>query len=366
MHPPPVYSVRLVHISIFVPFCSVSKRNMQPSKVYITVDVECAEERLHSGQIRPAIGPEMRVFGRFSNQRRELGIGLIMDELDRYQLKATFFVEVLASYHFGKELLTETCDYIRTRGHDVQLHLHPVLRQPDWATAGLHPVQDNIGRYTTEDQTSLLREGLDLLSEAGVSRSEIVSFRAGNYGSDNRTWDALRTVGLPISSSYNLYYLGGACNVNWSSHEITLFDTTRGVLELPIANFRDRRGHFRHLQIAAVSTKETTSFLSKAQSLGHQHLCIVTHSFEYFHLDSVSKARARPNRINIHRLRSLCRFLAENSDRFRVSTLAELATEKCQERSDGSVTRIPIGSQRDKLMRLAEQGFKRFDSIIGI
>ena len=49
------------------------------TRVYITVDVECAEER---GASQPLQGYDLRVFGRFANQRRGLGIELLMDELE--------------------------------------------------------------------------------------------------------------------------------------------------------------------------------------------------------------------------------------------------------------------------------------------
>ena len=61
------------------------------TRVDPTVDVECAEERRVSGGIRPALGYDIAMWGRFVNQREDLGIGLIMRETESYGLRATFF-----------------------------------------------------------------------------------------------------------------------------------------------------------------------------------------------------------------------------------------------------------------------------------
>src|SRR5438067_10569104 len=94
---------------------------MSRVRVYITIDTECAEERGDN----PPLGWDLRVWGRFENQRRALGIELIMDELERYGLHGTFFTEALGSAYFGEQGLGEVVRAMVVRGHDVQLHTHP-------------------------------------------------------------------------------------------------------------------------------------------------------------------------------------------------------------------------------------------------
>src|SRR5439155_19059142 len=71
------------------------------TRVYFTVDVECAEERVARGVIQPALGYDLRVWGRFSNHDDELGVPLIMRELERYGHRGTFFVGPFGARHFG-------------------------------------------------------------------------------------------------------------------------------------------------------------------------------------------------------------------------------------------------------------------------
>src|SRR5437763_16837389 len=95
------------------------------TRVYVTVDVECAEERTIGGRELPAQGYDVRMWGRFSNQKKDLGVGLIMDELEAHGMRATFFTEVFGSQHFGIDGLREVVQAMHRRGHDVQLHTHP-------------------------------------------------------------------------------------------------------------------------------------------------------------------------------------------------------------------------------------------------
>jgi hypothetical protein len=330
------------------------------TRVFITIDVECSEERPFAGVVRPPIDYELRVWGRFENQSRELGIGLIMDVLEASKLRATFFVEVLGAAFFGEDRLAEVCRGITARGHDVQLHVHPILRQADWHSQGIEPPVDDIGAYSTDEQVAMLREGLDILERCDVPRDQVHAFRAGNYGADNRTWSAMKQVGLTVSSNYNASYLGDSCRIDWPTRENALFDTGEGVLELPISNFVEPSGRLRHLQLSAVSTGEMIHYIEQAPALGVQEVTIVTHSFEFFHLDSVAARKARPNRLNIARLEKLCRYLRDRSDQVEVRTVASLATEAvAPSKAPGP---LPRGARLPRWRRIVEQAVKRVES----
>ena len=51
------------------------------TRVYLTVDVECSEERIIGAALQPARGYDLRVWGRLANQGRELGLPLVTDAL---------------------------------------------------------------------------------------------------------------------------------------------------------------------------------------------------------------------------------------------------------------------------------------------
>lgn len=347
---------------------------MTRTRVYLTVDVECAEERGAAGRALPAQGYDLRVWGRFANQRRELGIGLVLRELAAEGLRATFFTEALGAESFGLDGLREVVAALRGAGHDVQLHAHPVQRCARYRSLGRAAAPDDLAAYALDEQIALLGDAIALLGDAGVPRHEIRAFRAGNYGASNATWAALAAVGLRVSSSYNPSYTH-RCRIAFPGARPGLFRAEHGVFELPITTFIEPgiepggRGH-RHLQITAVSLAELTHCLWQARRLGIPEVTIVTHSFEFAHVDSIERRRGRVNTVNLRRLRGLCRFLRRHDAAFEVDTVGALAARL--DAGDGarpaaaSVSAWPRGRRRDRARRLVEQAWKRLEARLPI
>ena len=332
----------------------------QRTRVYLTVDVEGAEERVNGAALQPARGYDLRVWGRLRNQGGDLGIPLIVDELGQAGLPATFFVEPFGSSYFGEAGLTEICGYLRGRGLDVQLHAHPVQRRVDWHSQGEPRLPDDMAAYGTGAQLALLRLGLTILERCGVPRASLLAFRAGNFGASNDTWRAMAAAGLRLSCNFNLCYLDKSCRILWPAPANALFDTATGVYELPVTNFVDGRGHFRHLQVSAVSFPEMRHTLLEAARLGLPEVTIVTHPFEYFLIDSDADETGRPNPVNIERLRQLCRFLRERVDLFAVETVGALARRLGRDRPMAEhPSVVPRGRRALRYRRFAEQAYQR-------
>ncbi|MCK5799907.1 MAG: hypothetical protein KAI47_22105 [Deltaproteobacteria bacterium] len=344
------------------------------TRVYITIDTECREERRLGDNIQPMAGYDLRVWGRFANQRHALGIGLIMNALNAHRLRATFYVDPMGSVIFGQEGLHAVCHEIQGRGHDIQLHLHPIQRQADWITRRLSPPSDHLTDYDLDGQTALLKEGIELLVEAGVARDDLVSFRAGHFSANEDTWRAMDRAGLRISSNYNPCYAdkGMALRPSPRFHEgeepSGLFDTGLGVWELPISNFVEPSGARRHLQVTAISLTEMKDILWQADALGVGEVTIVTHSFELYHLDDPELRRGRPNRLNIHRFRGLCDFLARHRDHFQVESVLALGQRLKDDplHQEGRVIPPPLlqGKRRHRYERLLQQIYKRAEARI--
>jgi len=332
------------------------------TRVYITIDTECAEER----GTAPVLGWDVRVWGRFENQRRALGIELIMAELGRHGTTATFFTEALGSAYFGVEELRKVCAAMMAGGHDVQLHTHPRQARANYRSLGVPAESDDIGDYDHATQVALLRRGIDVLVECGVPRETLLGFRAGNYGANNVTWAAMREAGLVVSSNYNPCYFDKNCKMRAARASAGLFESeVAGVWELPITTFVERGGGHRHAQITAISSGETRALLDDAHAAGIREVTIVTHSFELYHLDSVAPRRGRPNTMNVLRLRELCAYLAANRDRFEVDTVGALAARI----ASGAEQPVPApglavvrGHDRHKARRLVEQTLKRIEA----
>jgi len=336
-----------------------------PTRVYLTVDVECAEERVRNGRVSPTLGYDLRVWGRFSNQSEDLGIPLILRELGRYGHKATFFVEALGARHFGEEGLQQLVKRLIDDKQDVQLHTHPIQQRADWHTRGEPAASDDIASYDPTQQEKLLRDGIETLVRCGVDRSSLRGFRAGNYAASNATWQAMRAVGLRVSSNLNMSYKDKTCYIRWPRQANALFATdVPGVWELPISNFHDRPGRLRHVQITAISLPEMKHYLLEARRLGLAEVTIVTHSFEFSCIDSAADRSGRPDVTNIRRLRGLLGFLDQRRGEFQVDTVGALAGRLRDEdwvagRAPEPAAVVPDGRTELLIGRYIEQAMRR-------
>ena len=123
-------------------------------------------------------------------------------------------------------------------------------------------------------------------------------------------------------SNYNPCYFGKNCKMQLGSAQLGLFETPEeGVFELPVTNFVEPTGKFRDMQITAVTLDEMKHCLRRYRALGVREVTLVTHSFEFYFLDSASNRRGHVNRVNVERLRGLCRYLSENAQDFEVDTV---------------------------------------------
>ncbi len=331
--------------------------------VFLTVDIECAVERRLPFGVRAPVGYDIMMRGRFANQADGLGTDLLVRELTRANLKATFFLEPLCSEHFGIEGLTTVVSQLQDSGQDIQLHLHPRFRRPAWRLIGGQCLEDNIGAYPLDDQVRLLEDGVGLLTKAGVPRDRLCAFRAGSFGAANSTWEALSRVGLILSSSLNLAYLHRGCLIRPDRPRIDLYEAAPGIWELPISCVRQGAG-YRPLQLTAVSFAEMRNALERLEAAGAACATIITHGTEFFVVDDERIPSGRPNRINIRRLRKVLDFLNQERGRFNVRTVRwlgdRLKAGVVVARADPAP--IPSGSAWLRAQRYVIQAAKRLDT----
>ena len=282
--------------------------------VLITVDTE-----LSSGggeTTAGAVRENMRraIYG--VTAKGEFGLRHQLEVLNRHGLKAVFFVEALFASACGIEPLAEIVATVEQAGHEVQLHLHT-----EWlAHMANNPLGRKTGTYLHQfdraEQTALLAAGLDNLKRAGARG--VCAFRAGNYGADFDTLSALAELGLSHDTSYNFTYLGNGCAMP-TEQPMLAPEKRNGIWEVPITFFEDWPGHYRHTQLGACSHGELSSMLDQAAATGRSSFVVVSHSFEL-----LNAARTGPNRIVVARFERLCKYLADNADRYRTAGFADL------------------------------------------
>jgi hypothetical protein len=296
-------------------------------EVHITVDAECSIGGAWVSSSRQPVGPSRAILGKTG--AAYYGTPLIMDILEASGLRGTFFVEVSAARVVGEAELGEVYRMILQRGHDLQLHLHPVFHYFAEVRGGLlardqlPPNMDIIGTLPRDTQFDLLREGCAIFHRLIGRRP--TAFRAGCYGASHETVKALEHFGIKYDSSFNaacrtpasLLAVGEVTNHPWQ---------VGSVWEIPVTVFRTGMGYFsglKPLEVSAVSFSEMRRVLEYAERSGMHCVTFVLHSFSLFKTADVQFRRIRPDRVVIGRFRRLCEFLNENRRRFGVRTFSE-------------------------------------------
>ncbi len=333
--------------------------------VHLTIDVEAAEARRRRGLLVPPLGYEPRVWGRFANQRDDLGLRRLALDLERRRLKATFYVEPLGSRYFGADGLRSIVSCLLEHGQDVQLHLHPTQRDPEALLRGDTPPPDNMSEYPVEEQQSLVEEGISLLVDAGVPKERLVAFRAGNFGASNDTWHACKAAGMRLSSNYNPGYFDVACSMQHDAARPDLFEAVDGLLELPISCVRTMTGSLRHLQLTAMSSFEMLAALEAMRVEHYAAATIVSHSFELYTIDDRDGRKGTPSLVNFYRWTRLLDFLERFGDKFRTETAFDLVERVgprplVLEAQPG----VPTTPRMFEIMRFGEQAAKRIERFL--
>ena len=254
----------------------------------------------------------------------EFGIRFQMEVLNRYSLKSVFFIESLFASAVGVAALKSVTDVVQRYGHDVQLHLHP-----EWLERVEPPLLQRRAEhfmhcYPVDEQTELIKTGLENLKACGINAT---AFRAGSYGANGDTLEALHRNGILFDSSYSFPFAGKMCRIEVPA-PILQPQKIRGVIEFPVTHFLDRPGHVRSFQICACSNAELEEILLTAWRSRWYAVVLVSHSFELVkHRADATKA-LRPSKILVRRFEHLCKFLHENEDKFRTRTFSEMHPEE--------------------------------------
>jgi peptidoglycan/xylan/chitin deacetylase (PgdA/CDA1 family) len=261
------------------------------------------------------------------------GIPLIVEELKKYAFKATFFTELFFSYCLGPDQAQMVVDYLLTNGQDVQLHLHPVFRNhsraikegtPD-AFRQYRALGDALTGRDLETQYELLAEGAELFRR--FVGQPPVAFRAGGFLGDHNTLAALRRVAIPIDSSYNPSVAQSFPRGRPKPNIVQRID---GTIEMPLTTAMsgfDRFRGWKPMAISSVSLAELITALTQARAAGLGHVVLIFHSFSTVKPRDVYYSSMRPDWIVISRFRRLLKYLADQGDKFEISTFGEAACD---------------------------------------
>ncbi len=228
----------------------------------LTVDTESS-----FGGVRP-IPPEVRVWGRVGGG--VYGIERIMDCCEARGMRATFFVNTLEALHHGEDQIRAVCAAVRERGHDAQLHVHPIWLGGAYAHKALTA-------YGYAEQRAAIERALDIFRRACGEAP--LAHRAGGLAANADTFRALESLGIRCDSSVAV----GHCAYGLGESNVPR--TIGSIAEVPVTTFvQVRLGSWaprRHFDLNADSLSELCWVVDRAAEAGVAAVTLLMHSFSF-------------------------------------------------------------------------------------
>lgn len=232
------------------------------------------------------------------------GITHKLKVFEHYGIKAVFFVDPMPALVWGTAAIEDVVAPIIEAGQDVELHCHT-----EWlALAGAgNPLRSkrtgvNLYEFPFEEQCEILSFARDTLIAAGAPAP--TAFRAGNYGANDDTLRALKSIGIGVDSSHCPALPEGASQISLSPDDIDPL-VHEGIIEVPVGSIGEIGGGQRHAQITALTLAEMRAAIRHARDTGRPSFTLVTHSFEL-----INRRTRAVNHIVRRRFEGLCRSLS--------------------------------------------------------
>jgi len=245
---------------------------------------------------------------------KQYGIPMIADLLDRYGLKATFYVDVYTNKDEYTSALRTICLMLKDRGHDLQLHTHP---------CGLFdPRREGMKDYNLNEQIEIIHKGQVLFWE--WFGKVPIAHRAGDWFANENTLNALIANNIFVDSS--LFFGWPNCQLNQLAITQNSAVNYEGLLELPATSFRcfdlGLFSPYRLLSTDGNSFYETWFILKSMQAQGAKLITTVYHSFSFLQWNNKrSQYWASSNRIR--KFEKFLKYLSDDSS-LEVLTVEEI------------------------------------------
>jgi len=189
-------------------------------QILITCDTEVGE--LHAD--RP---DAFEIFIKGEIEDREVGVKLINDLASKYGAAVEHFVDVYPCERYGEYKFEQLCRDIIQSGHGINLHTHP--------SGKYDKNRKFMWQYSVDEQTEIVNFGKQKIKEwIGI---DVFAHRAGGYGANDDTIQALNFNGIFIDSSF--FYKNKNCKINYDY--INKASEKNGVLQLPVTVYEKQK-----------------------------------------------------------------------------------------------------------------------------
>lgn len=179
--------------------------------IFVTVDVESY----------PLGNTEDFIFGKTT--KGDYGIEYILEKFKKNKIKATFFISSLE--YLNQKSIKKVIKKISEEDFEIGVHTHP---------ANINPNKPYMFQWTLKEQIKIIKKAKDIIEDITGEKSSC--HRAGTYGADINTLDALIKNNIYIDSSlcYNRIFNG--THVSILDNKLDNFNISKykNLIELPL------------------------------------------------------------------------------------------------------------------------------------
>lgn len=260
-----------------------------------------------------------------------LGLTRVLETLENYDIRATFFVEALQTIWFGDEEMGRIAERIAAAGHEVQLHVHPVwllFRSSDWQQQSRKKpessVHDSLASLSFDEAGEAIEIALAAFRRWKVP--EPTAIRTGGLMLERGLYQVFSACGLHISSSLGLaIHRPSDAELHRYSAPLEIGD----VLEIPVTSFLGMdaalRRRARLATLIGMGGAEMSDLFYKADQGEIDELVLLSHMSEFFRVDRQDGSIKR-NHLVEERLQFFCEAMRER-EQVECCTINEMAVD---------------------------------------
>lgn len=252
------------------------------------------------------------------------GLEFMLEQFDRYDTKASFFIETAQAAYFGDEPMARISSIIGEAGQDRQLLIHPCWYHFD--KSGDYSQSDSCAKRNFNELRDIFEKSITTFERITGKKPQAV--RCGNFQVDPTVYQVLSELGIPLSSSigFGIWRPDGKKFILHGGR--TRFDD---VMEVPLFTYKDKdvmAGYpSKCMEITSCSKEEIKRILKQARREGVRNIVLLTQPFDYIKKRDEQYLNITRNRVNQERLEMLCSFIKEHDQDFVTVDFASKADE---------------------------------------
>lgn len=265
------------------------------------------------------------------------GIDDILAMLNKYGVKATFFVDYYGAKIWGKSIYKRISEKILSNGHEIELHLHPEPGEK----------KPYLWQYSVDEQKVMLRYSIDTYRE--INGKDPDYFRAGSYSADDNLIGLLKDNNFHGDLSFQ--YKQRRCKISESVFQnMNRIKTEEEFIHIPTTVYKYNflgKTKYNSVNFEWCTFGEFKDICGQIKSSSLDYFVLMMHSFGL--LNRWDRKKVSFSKSRIKKLEKFLKFSIESGLEF--ETVSNVTAEAQNGKLNTSVDFLPIISDKKTIIK---------------